>query len=281
MQRITAFLIMIAVAGAAQASLLVHESFLDTGGSAYDVSQTIASGTNREKGPTAGSWSSRWTGGDGSLETGGLTYATATASLNVGGGLQATGSGGGTATRRPIANQSSPTWFSFLLNVSSTGTGSRLRAGASFNNSSNSNLMWGIQIDNTGNTNIAIKAHVNNTTSGSISINKDETYLVVGLADVFDNNGTLEDRIKIWVNPDMTLLDPGTAGITYSRNHDNRAGDGASGFAMQIGANTALDDIRMGTTYADVVPHTVIPEPASMAMVGVGLLLTARRCRRS
>ncbi len=275
----------LAYAGLSRADAIVYESFLDSGADAYTVDVTLGSGANRTEGPTSGAWGGNWAGGDGVPISAPVTlgYVDGLRQLDTSGGLTVSGNTGSTATRRSIADQSAPTYFSFLLHIDSdSGTGARLRAGASFNNSSNSNLMWGIQIDNTGAASIAIEAHVNNQNSGSFSINKDETYLIVGLAEVVDQGGgTLTDDVSIWINPALGVDDPGAADLTFSRPHDNRAGAGASGFAFVAGSDTYLDDVRLGATYEDVTPSTLIPEPAALALLGLGGLLMANRSRRA
>jgi hypothetical protein len=38
-------------------------------------------------------------------------------------------------------------------------------------------------------------------------------------------------------------------------------------------------DVRIGTTFADVTPFNAIPEPASLALLGLGALAFLRRRR--
>jgi hypothetical protein len=78
--------------------------------------------------------------------------------------------------------------------------------------------------------------------------------------------------VRQYVNP-STVAEPGTADVTIA-DKGNFAWDNLR-IQSGNGGTASFDEIRIGTTYADVV----VPEPTSMALLGVGVagLLVRRR----
>lgn len=134
-------------------------------------------------------------------------------------------------------------------------------------------------------------SRVFNTTSLSAGT----TYLVVGNFAV--NAGDFNDIAKLWINPDPTASDPGTPGATSDNSVIHDAHDyfynNSTGALLDTSirsfmlrsngvepSNINLDEIRIGSSYADVVGAAAVPEPAlcgAMAIFGAGLLARRRR----
>jgi len=91
-----------------------------------------------------------------------------------------------------------------------------------------------------------------------------------------EKSGTSYTPVSLFVNP-TSDLEPGSAdavstagsGIASLDNFVSRSAFHEAGDAYQI------DAIRIGTKFEDVVP--LVPEPASMALLGLGGLIMFRR----
>jgi hypothetical protein len=84
------------------------------------------------------------------------------------------------------------------------------------------------------------------------------------------------DTVSLWVNPTLGGT-PGTAdasrtGITFS---------GLQNLNLRptVANAMTIDELRMGTSYADVTPFTAVPEPSAAALSSLGLLALLRRRR--
>jgi len=92
------------------------------------------------------------------------------------------------------------------------------------------------------------------------------------------------DTITSYANPNLATFDGTTGGVTsapgnYAFNTLRITQTYANGPGDQ-GAETQFDDIRFGTTLADVAP--AIPEPTSIAILGIATIgLLARRRRNA
>ncbi len=84
------------------------------------------------------------------------------------------------------------------------------------------------------------------------------------------------DRFTLYVNPSPGALEP-SSGVV---KQDSDVGIVRALTLYSTGAHS-LDEIRIGTTYEDVVP-VAVPEPASLISGLIGLAaLAARSCRRA
>ena len=102
------------------------------------------------------------------------------------------------------------------------------------------------------------------TADTGITSTLDTTFLV-GRID-FDTNGN-NDTVSFYVNPDLDA-EPATADAVVS-NRNIGVMNGYRVCATQANHSMKVDEIRIGTTWADVTP---IPEPGTLALLATGLI---------
>ena len=178
-------------------------------------------------------------------------------------------------------------WYSFLFNVPAVGGNSGLgRVKLFAHNSHEQGVGVNIGANGTGTT-ATLVANIREGQNpsgkfGTYTFNLGETYLVVGRIDFTSvNNG---DQNRIWVNPSLTA-EP-VVGTEDSRHLANihLTGSGPGGGGWMIRGDTSwrgtVDELRVGTTFADVI--LPIPEPSSffLATLGSCALLARRRGTR-
>ncbi len=108
---------------------------------------------------------------------------------------------------------------------------------------------------------------------------------MVGSIPAIPDTGYTNPTISLYLNPMDLTSQPDTATATFSGGNTN---DGTNLTALSLlsikaGATNArsfgyIDEVRFGTTWADVVPP--IPEPTPALLGGIGLLLALPRRRR-
>lgn len=90
-------------------------------------------------------------------------------------------------------------------------------------------------------------------------------------------------KISMWINPDTTKLGTGTE-PTVGIGGDLITKEGMSTqmvfnrISMEGGTAAAFDELRIGTTWADVSP---VPEPATMALLGISVVGLGMRRRHA
>jgi len=86
----------------------------------------------------------------------------------------------------------------------------------------------------------------------------------------------LDDTLDIFL-PGTDLVLPGTAASTMSHNFDQSTFTNLGiGARIETAGGATVDEIRFGTSYADISP---IPEPSTALLGGLGLLALLRRRR--
>lgn len=112
------------------------------------------------------------------------------------------------------------------------------------------------------------------------------TYFVVAM---FQNDGTNNDSISLWINPTLTglgtadvVLDAASAGAATNFYVSGNPGYAIQGVVLDFkssgasAGSTSVDEIRIGTTLADI---GVVPEPSAglLLIAATGLLGIRRR----
>ena len=113
------------------------------------------------------------------------------------------------------------------------------------------------------------------TASASTGVSRalNQTYLMALKIDFIDASS---DRVTLYVDPTPGGSTPDVIGTSIMTTSDLNIG--ALTFYPGSGSNVgALDEIRFGTSYADVAP---VPEPATMLLLGIGGVACIVRRRR-
>lgn len=248
-------------------------------------------------------WTTNWTGSGLATVQGSSTAITYSADGNTyGGGNTVSVSGGGTqnAAARSFSSSTlttgSDVYFSFLVNVTGGTTGTAISSG-SFISVSLLDTAFSTSSDNGIILNgSSLGARVANATQSATStLNYGTTYLVVGRFSGWDNTTNTYQQTSVWLNPtnsDFVNTTFGTNVATTSYASSSVASsttlgsDGLRGVTLRtnaLGSNVYLfDDLRIGTTWNDVVLASV-PEPSAttavLAMAAFAAAMATRRRR--
>lgn len=252
--------VVVLTASPAQATLLTYEGFGYNNNTILD-STTGGSGWAADWGQFLGN-NTAYTNKTGSL-------ADPTATLTTTGNHVESGAGGfeGRYNNFPSYGANGTTaFFSILLRVDSLGLTGQAGGGNGgfilqlFTSTANGDLAIG----KNGTDSTWDLEHGSTRVSAGSSPVVGQTVLLVLRADYL-NPGV--DTFKLYINP-TGQTEPGSPNATMSYDIGTQNGLGLNVFN---GAKASFDEIRIGTTWADVVPG-LVPEPTTFALVGLGML---------
>jgi hypothetical protein len=243
---------LILAAPASQAAIIAYDGWDYSPGQSY--SSTLAGGSG---------WASPWsvTNNNGAVTSASLAYA----------GLSVIGNAftiGGNGYQQGVRVLGSPqnagtVYFSYLLNSTALNDFSGIR----LQNGAGSTYELGMRFDGAFVPKLAIGVNYNNwqpNTAGPI-ISYNATHLIAGSLDL--NTGA----VAFYYDPVIANGQPPAPTFTASFNQ-------AVSFDRVYWSahNSTLDELRLGTTFADVVS---VPEPSSLGLTGLCLTFLRRRRR--
>lgn len=266
----------LATAEAARASVLVYDGFNYAAGTNVPDSGTTLNGPS---GGTA-SWTSGWF--DGSADGNAAAYTIAATGLSYP-NLTATGrslndGNDNIGVRRNFTAQSAGTYYvSFLMSVSADAASTY--AGLAVNNRAYFGLMKAGAVSQFA---VGSGFAGGSPTSTGVTVTPGSTYLLVGKISF---NPTGSSNLSLWVNPtNGDEAFEGAADATYLHNLAGgsafTAFDHFQGYQSSGTYNLTMDEIRLGTSWADVTPGLPVPEPTMLSLLGGAALVLGRRRAR-
>jgi hypothetical protein len=163
----------------------------------------------------------------------------------------------------PITSTTSGTvYYSFLMKIGSmtgvTDANGGYFAGIGESSTNLGATLWTKRVDDT-NFNLGIEVRTANATYSTTSYQTGQTYFVV-VGYTFNTGTAADDVVSLWVNPTVNAAMP-TATLTDSQAATAIDLLNASTFFLRQDSATEtpavqVDELRIGTTWADVVPQT-------------------------
>lgn len=134
-----------------------------------------------------------------------------------------------------------------------------------FNVDNPEKIFWGAPGGGNGGNFFGIDEAGVGQTNSTIPVVTGQTYTLIGMLD-FDN-----DLLGLWIDPDGA-----DTAATADVSRAYTASNWSTALRFASGHTSTWDDIRVGTTFADVMP---VPEPSVslLGLAGVALLVTRRR----
>jgi hypothetical protein len=256
--------VFLAVAGLtasqASATLLTYEGF----------NYTVGSSLDNQNGGTG--WAANWgqfLGGATSYTNaaGSLTDPTSTL-LTSAGKVQTAGAFAGRYNNAPGYGTAGTTnYFSVLIQLNYTPTSGSFAGLQLFNNTGQGDLFVGL---NGSGANWGLQ-HGSTNAYSTVAAASGQTVFLVLEADY----GSASDTFKLYVNPTPGAAEPASPDATVSYLIGTQ-----NGLGFNAGGPTSFDELRIGTTYADVTP-VAVPEPSTVILVAGSLIsLLGYRSRR-
>jgi hypothetical protein len=219
-----------------------------------------------------------WTGGNSGLTivSGNLTYA---GLADQGGNeLQIANAAAGTSYIT-FANQTSgQIYYSFLFNASAADSANNYFTAMNPGTTTPSGSTDAIDAYYYSSGKVYLRANAASATAGTgTALTLGTTYLIVEEIDLTAKTASL------WIDPDSSTFGGTAPTVTASLSGLTATAIDNVGFKAQTAAGGPylVDNLLIGTTWADVTPVGV-PEPASFALAGLGMLglVLARRIRK-
>jgi len=177
---------------------------------------------------------------------------------------------------RTYAAQAGTVYFSLLLRTNATANNEFFQVGLANSTGGEPALSIGASGASAAAFDFFVRSPGGSQTTSTTVMNPNQTYFLVGKASKVSGSTTY-NQIDLFVNP-STATEPATATVS-------RTGDSTLASLSTLNVRTArftagdifsVDNVTIGTTYADVVP---VPEPAAAGLFALagGVLLVRRR----
>ena len=264
------------MSGSAEAALIAYDGFAS---SSYTLGDPVYPAGGM--GPNSGTgWTDGWQGSSGfnttspRYVTDGLSYPGLASSGYAAASLPYQPGGQSTALRGFTNTATSSLWFSFLIQLNSSGelangNSAQSYGGIALEDASFSSYLY-VGVGG-GATNFGLQT----PGAGIVSSN---TAPVVGQTELLLVHVDSSDTASLWIDPTLGGAPLGTPDVTVASPF---APSGFGGLYWSDTWGWTYDEMRIGTTLADVTPASAaVPEPATWTILGGAALVISGLRRR-